>query len=75
MGISTIKDYLANMYIDDAEGSVCFALRYQASSDEEAEQIAQDNDWEYLGEFLWDESCPDEVEAIIQLRVMDPTVH
>ena len=66
-----MRVYLANMYIED----VCFALKYEVADDQEAELIADENDWEYLGEFMWEEDCPDEVEAMIELMVAEPTRH
>lgn len=74
-GETVLRTYLANLYIEDGDRGTCFALRYEAENDQEAERIAQENDWEYLGEFLWEEECPDDVLAIIEKAVLQPTEH
>ena len=66
-----MKVYLANMH---AYGRV-FAIDYEAADQHEAELIAHENDWEYLGELMWREECPDEVEAMIQLMATEPKRH
>jgi hypothetical protein len=66
-----LKTYLANLYIDDLR----MALRYEAMDEDEAISLAEENDWEYLGEFLWEEEVPEDVMAMIEYRVTNPVVH
>lgn len=66
-----MKTYLANLYIDE----IRMSLRYEAKDELEAISLAEENDWEYLGEFLWEEECPEDVMASLEYRLMDPTVH
>lgn len=66
-----MKTYLANLYIDDLR----MALRYEAMDEDEAIFLAEENDWEYLGEFLWEEEVPEDVMAMIEYRVTNPVVH
>jgi hypothetical protein len=66
-----MKTYLANLYIDD----IRMALRYEAEDEVEAIFLAEENDWEYLGEFLWEEGCPEDVMANLEYCLTDPTVH
>jgi hypothetical protein len=66
-----LKVYLANNHIDGID----FALRYEAADEHEAQLIAQENDWEYLGEFMWEEDCPDDVLAMLERRLLNPSLH
>ncbi len=54
--------YLADLYQD---GKV-IALQYEAADHQEAQLIADENDWDLLGELVFTEECDDMTEAIIQ---------
>ncbi len=56
-----------NVYLADfhSHGRI-IALEYEAADDNEAQLIADENGWEYLGQLFWVEPCDETVEAIIQ---------
>lgn len=52
-----------------------FSHTFSADSWEEAEKIAKENGWELLGELVDEVACEDELAAMIEFRVTDPSVH
>ena len=62
--------FMANRYA----GGVCYSVDYEAKDEIDAERMADEHDWEYLGEFL-DEPCPDDVVAMLEFAMFDPVLH
>lgn len=48
---------------------------YDAVDTKEAQAIAKHNGWEYVGEAVYEEECPDDVIAVVELHLTKPSIH
>lgn len=64
--------YLADMFFTDGRVR---AVHFEATDMEEATEIASDFGWELLGELEDIIECPDDVVAMVELRMTDPKIH
>jgi len=71
-----MKTYLANsLMVEGEESDIYLCVEYLAESDEEAEAIAVECGWDYLGEKVGEVECDDEIVAMIEKQVRNETVH
>ena len=70
-GHQGVKLYLA----DNIVGNFIYCLEFEAANDKEAQDIAKEKGWVYLGEKEGEFPCDAEVEAAIEKAVYDPTIH
>ena len=60
---------------ESIENGIKFGHTYSASSFDHAEQIAIDQGWTLLGEFIYEEECSDDMIAMIERDSRNITVH
>ena len=64
--------YLADMFFTDGRVR---AIHFEAVDMDEAVEIASDQGWELLGELEDVIECPDDVIAMVELRLSDTKIH
>ena len=66
-----MKTYLAEFQEDGLK----FCVSFDALSYRRAENIARKKGWTIVGEFIEDHECPDDVVAMIEKAVRNPSIH
>lgn len=71
-----MKTYLANIPImEDDDFDYYYCAEYEAESLEDAVAIANENEWEYLGEKVCEPDSEEAVEAMIERMAHNETSH